>query len=396
MTAAVAAALVLTVCVTAASAQSLEVDPLRCWWRTSASAVRIGEPFSVVLTCSVVETDALKVVPDQGPLEPTAVQMPPFEVLGGTHPADLRADDRRFFQYDYRLRVISEDLFGKDAKVPDLKITYRVQSQANGAAIEGIDKTYYLPALSVRVLSLVPADATDIRDATPSTFGDIEARLFRANVLVTVAGVLFALGGVLALVAVARGGARYRRQRPAAKPLATDAGVLRAVHGELARIGRERTTSGWTPSLASRLLTALRVVATYALSRSVVQMPATAEHGAQSGTLVMASGWARNRKILVSPHVTPLDISREVSLLAANGPRSEDRRSMLDDLQRALARLTAGQYGQQRSPDDWLDDALEVGSRTVRRLRISHVWPVRTFRAASRATVAFGHRVWSR
>jgi len=48
------------------------------------------------------------------------------------------------------------------------------------------------------------------------------------------------------------------------------------------------------------------------------------------------------------------------------------------------------------TPDDWLDDALEVGSRTVRRLRISHVWPVRTFRAASRATVAFGHRVWSR
>ena len=82
-----------------APAQTVEVDPLQCWWRTSAGAVRVGEPFSVVLTCAVVDTDAVKVVPDQGPLEPTAVQLAPFEVMGGTHHADLRADGRRFLQY---------------------------------------------------------------------------------------------------------------------------------------------------------------------------------------------------------------------------------------------------------------------------------------------------------
>src|SRR5688500_4116287 len=42
----------------------VEMDPIRCWWRTSAGAVITGESFSVVLTCAVVETDSVQVVPD--------------------------------------------------------------------------------------------------------------------------------------------------------------------------------------------------------------------------------------------------------------------------------------------------------------------------------------------
>ena len=38
-------------------AQTVQTDPLQCWWRTSAGAVRVGEPFTVVLTCAVLETD---------------------------------------------------------------------------------------------------------------------------------------------------------------------------------------------------------------------------------------------------------------------------------------------------------------------------------------------------
>ena len=49
---------------------NVEADPIRCWWRTSASAVRVGEPFTVVLTCAVVENEATTVVPDQSRLEP--------------------------------------------------------------------------------------------------------------------------------------------------------------------------------------------------------------------------------------------------------------------------------------------------------------------------------------
>jgi len=38
-----------------AAAQNVETDPIQCWWRTSAGAVRVGEAFSVVLTCAVLE-----------------------------------------------------------------------------------------------------------------------------------------------------------------------------------------------------------------------------------------------------------------------------------------------------------------------------------------------------
>src|SRR6059036_3566063 len=102
-------------CTLGASAQTVETDPLQCWWRTSAGAVRVGEPFTVVLTCAVLETDAATVVVDQSRLEPSVVQFAPFEVLGGSHGADLRTDLRRFFQYEYRLRLIAENLFGRDA-----------------------------------------------------------------------------------------------------------------------------------------------------------------------------------------------------------------------------------------------------------------------------------------
>ena len=130
----------------AAQTDTVETDPIRCWWRTSAAAVRVGEPFSVVLTCAVVETDAVTVVPNQAELDPDAMQLPPFDVIGGSHGADLRTADHRFFQYQYRLRLVSEDLFGKDVELPELKISYRVRSRVDGEAVEGRDLVYVLPA----------------------------------------------------------------------------------------------------------------------------------------------------------------------------------------------------------------------------------------------------------
>src|SRR6266540_7181732 len=150
-----------------AFAQTIETDPLQCWWRTSAGAVRVGEAFQVVLTCAVLETDAAMVVVDQSKLEPSVVQFAPFEVLGGSHGADLHTDLRRFFQYDYRLRLIAENEFGKDVALPGTKLSYRVQSKVGqNAAIQGRDQSYVLPPQSVRVLSLVPGDAADIRDTS--------------------------------------------------------------------------------------------------------------------------------------------------------------------------------------------------------------------------------------
>src|SRR5712675_3130448 len=157
------ASILAAAAVAGAAAQTVQTDPLQCWWRTSAGAVRVGEPFAVVLTCAVLETDEATVVADQTRLEPSVVQFAPFEVLGGSHGADLRTEQRRFFQYEYRLRLIADGMFGRDVALPEMKLSYRVQSKmGQKTSLQGRDQTYMLPPQSIRVMSLVPADASDI------------------------------------------------------------------------------------------------------------------------------------------------------------------------------------------------------------------------------------------
>ena len=213
-----------------ASAQATRsADPLQCWWRTSAGAIRVGEQFSIVLTCAVLETEAATVVVDQSRLEPSVVQFAPFEVLGGSHGADLRRDDRRFFQYQYRARLIAENQFGKDVSLPETKLSYHIESSVGQkTSLQGRDQSYILPPLSLRVLSLVPADATDIRDTPSVTFQDIDQRGFRANLLTVIGGVLFAVAALLTLLALVRLLSRFRKPAEASTRLLSDSAALRA------------------------------------------------------------------------------------------------------------------------------------------------------------------------
>ena len=41
----------------------VESDPIRCWWKADRTSVRVGEKFGLVLTCSVIETGPITVVP---------------------------------------------------------------------------------------------------------------------------------------------------------------------------------------------------------------------------------------------------------------------------------------------------------------------------------------------
>src|SRR2546428_7358267 len=102
----------------AIAAQNVETDPMQCWWRTSAGAIRVGEPFSLVLTCAVVENDAAKVVVDQSKLEPSVIQLAPFEVTGGSHGADLRTDERRVFFYKHTPRPAAREPFCRRVPPP--------------------------------------------------------------------------------------------------------------------------------------------------------------------------------------------------------------------------------------------------------------------------------------
>jgi hypothetical protein len=127
----------------AARAQSsvAPVDPIRCWWRTSAGAVAIGETFGASLTCAVREDDTTRVALDESRLAAAVVQLAPFEVLGGAHPGDLRTPTHRLLQYHYSLRIIDRDAIGRDAKFPDLQLGYTVQTRVGADANEGRERT---------------------------------------------------------------------------------------------------------------------------------------------------------------------------------------------------------------------------------------------------------------
>jgi hypothetical protein len=375
----------------------VEADPIRCWWRTSAGAVRIGEPFSLVLTCAVVENETSTVVPDQSQLEPSAIQLPPFEVVAGERGPDLRTDQRRFFQYRYELRLISEDLFGKDAKIPGLPITYHLETRAGrGELVRGRDQTYLLPPTSVRILSLVPNDAADIRDAASWTFADIETERFRARAWFVVAGILFAAATLVLVVTLVRLVGRARREGALGRPLLSDAVILRAVGRELAAVKRDSERADWNSELAARALAAFRVAAAIALGRRVSQRVAVrpGSPGSNDGQLPVRHGWVRGTTVLVSASTTSDAMARE---LALNPPRNLRQRQRLEHLQAVLSRFTAAQFGRGEAADPAaLGEALHRGLGVLGRLTFEHRWITRRLKSMTELASAVGSRAWSR
>ena len=384
---------------TGVAAQNIETDPLQCWWRTSAGAVRVGEVFNAVLTCAVVETDDVKVVVDESRLDPSVAQFVPFEIVGGSHAADLRNGERRFFQYEYRMRLLAENMFGKDVPLPETKLTYRIQSKVSQkAAVEGRDQTYLLPPLSMRILSLVPSDASDIRDAGGETFADVDRRAFRANLFIVVGGVLFALAGLVAILTLVRAYLATRKPTAASERLVSDGAILRGVGRELSAVQREREGAGWTVPLAARATAALRIIGAYALgqkaARAVTTRPAD-EAPVSDGRIIVKSGWPKTKYIGVSGAATPRSIANAIKL-STNGRRPGE----LESIEEALDRFTAAQYarpaegGRVAFDDTALDQSLESAKSVLGRLKVEQTWLMKRLGRA-RKPIMRENRVWS-
>jgi hypothetical protein len=378
----------------AAPAQTVDLDPIRCWWRTSAGAVRVGEPFSLVLTCAVVENATMTVVPDQSPLEPSAIQLPPFEVIGGERQPDLHSDQRRFFQYQYQLRLISSDLFGKDARIPSVQVTYHVESRVErGESVRGRDRTYLLPSASVRVLSLVPSDAADIRDMPTWTFSDIEAQRFRARVLFVVAALLFAGGALVVLVALVRLVRRGREASKVGRRLLGDRAILRGAARELRAVGRS-SDAGWNPDLIGRALAALRIGATLGMAGRASQMAASPGGEAVHGALLLRGGWLRGKKVLVSGSATAAALD---GALASDVAGSAKHREALSALQSAIGLFTAAQFGREPALEAGpLGQAVLDGSNALRRLQFENIWMMRKLKRLTVWGAELRERAWSR
>ena len=104
---------------------------------------------------------------------------------------------------EYSVRLLSDGFFGQDVTIPALTVTYNLQER--GAGSQGRDQTYILPALPMRILSLVPKSVDDIRDASGQTFASIESRRFRASLATTTAWVSFAFAFVFGIFALGAG-----------------------------------------------------------------------------------------------------------------------------------------------------------------------------------------------
>ena len=353
--------------------RNVEVDPIRCWWRTSTGAVHIGEQFDVSLTCAVLESEAVSVVVDESRLGNAVVQMAPFEVVAGSHPADLHEGIRRFFQYEYRLRLINPDVVGTDVRIPDIGLHYRVNSKVEGnSSVQGRDLMYYLPPAVIKVQSMVPDGATDIRDAGGVSFGSIDALNLRAGMFNIIGIALMALGGLMVLLVLFRIARGARKWTPAEQRELSIGAMVGVAARELSRVRSEKG-GGWTPELVDRALAATRVTAAGALDRTISQRVVDAETATVGEGRLLASGPRRGTKRIVSASITARDIETQLAKRRA----TDKMRPTLETLRDALASFAASTYGRDESNRDaHLDEALDAASRAASSVRRRHMFPM--------------------
>ena len=368
-----------------ANRAAVEVAPIRCWWRTSTGAVTIGAPFDVRLTCAVLETDTVQVVPDESRLTVAAVQLKPFEVLGGDHPGDTRAGQRRFFQYRYSVRLIDADSIGNDVSLPNLTFTYRVQSRVSeDSTLTGRDFTYVMPGLPVHVLSLVPEDGVDIRDGADVGLERIEALQFRGRLFEIGALALAGLGIVLVISAAIAAVARARGSEVRGQPRASDRRVLGAAADALSRVSSE-AAGGWSPELVSAAHAALRVIAASAIGRPVSEQALAPGAAPADGRLAVRSLIPGRAGVAVTSATTTADVARAIATLPADVPLQ--KRSGLESLQSALTVFTTTRYvsGEARPDAGALGVAVEAGRAEAARLARERLWNWRARPSAERA-----------
>jgi hypothetical protein len=366
------------------------VPPIECWWKTDRSAVRVGETFALTLTCAVLDTERVKVVVDESALAPSALHLVPFDIVGGQRFRDVLNAPRRFFQYQYTMRVLGEEFFGKEITLPRLQVSYRVQnSLQGGAALQGREAQYSLVPVPIRVLSLVPPGASDIRDTPVDTFGDVEQRLFRSNIFLIVSGVAFVLAGLLAVMMIARAAVRRHATVAARQRTVSPGAVLRAASRELSAVKSASQGSGWNSDLAGRAAAALRLAGAVALSRPINHVEVDRDTPATEGQVDAGPGLAtlRGKKTVLSASVTPESI-------ASNG-RGRSAGEGWQPLCESLRAFSAARYSRKDGVDGTtLDAALAEGQDAIRRLRLTQ-WR-RIGRSRREAETATARQTWAR
>jgi hypothetical protein len=365
-------------------AGEVQSDPIKCWWKADRTAVRVGERFGLVLTCAVIEAGPITVVPVLNQLEPGALSITPFEVVSGGRGDDMVAPPWRYVQFDYAVRLLSDGFFGQDVMIPGVTVTYNLQT-AGGT--QGRDQTYVLPALPMRILSLVPRSASDIRDASGQTFASIASRRFRSSLARVLAWISFAFAAALGVFAVVRAVAHFRTKSAVTVRKLPVPSVLGGCLDTIRDVAEDASKTGWTPDLARRAVAAMRIAGAVALDRPVAQAFVGADAVEREGQLTVRTGWIRPRRVLLSASVTPKSIASHLNNGRTLRPNT---RARLESISEALGVFSAASYGRNGKADSsTLDAAVESSTDVIRGLRTSARWPLRTATALVRSFTGF-------
>ncbi len=357
--------------------------------------MHVGERFVLALTCSVIETSRVTVVPNLDQLDPGAIQLAPFEVLSGVRHEDIKAGLWRYFQYEYTLRLIEDNFFRLDVDIPALNLTYNVQMTAGAAAQQGRDHTYTLPALPIRINSLVPKNAAGIRDASRETFADIETREFRAKGELVAAAILFGFALVLFAAGFGKLISRVRGRSPVRTRNLTAAALMRACVREAARLAAHKGSARWTPESAGCALAVFRIAGAVALSQPVAQVEAPQGAVPDEGQLSLRKSWWGSKRVLICAPTTERALSSR--LAAGNGKAlSAGTQAVLEGIRQALAVFSTASYARDAMLDPAaLDLALQQGTAALRQLRLFTLWPVWTSRTLLKRVSPLEDMAWS-
>jgi hypothetical protein len=259
-------------------------------------------------------------------------------------------------------------------------VHYRVNSRLPGnAAMQGRDLSYLLPPQTIRVLSLVPADAADIRDASGASFGRVESLGARAGVFEIAAVTFVALGSLMTIVSVFTLARGARRRKAAGERVLPAWRVAHSADRELAAVALE-SREGWTDDRIDRALAATRITAASLVGGAVSQSKAPAHDRGAGGRIISAGPGlldpflpGRKRKVMLSSAITAQDLRNELARLPETAPPR--LRQQLDALADAMATLTAARYGPTRERNSTaLDEALSAAAAVSRRLRTERIW----------------------
>ena len=239
-----------------------------------------------------------------------------------------------------------------------------------GAAgtLEGRDLEYIMPMMPIRVLSLVPADASDIRDASEANLAAVDSMRFRSSLLKVLAvtfGAVAAVVAVLALVPLAR-------SKPAAaedRHRVPDRALLNHAAADLAATQSRASGEGWNEDLIARALASTRVIAAAAIGQPISQKVLPAGDARPEGRLIVHHGLIRKTSASISSSVTADEVQR------ASGAFSTTRQHQLEGLQSALSTFSNALYRKEPVRDaSALDDAVRQAIAVAKDVAAERRW----------------------